>query len=78
MRRKRSEFETYLPLAKLEQLLSGERAYVLVKVGEEHDGVQVVLRLSVEPAFGGQLRINGKEYFWDHGGCMVGDQGKGA
>jgi len=52
---------------KLLALLRGEKSHIVVRIGEEHDGCERVLRFY--HAAGG-LRLNVKDYEWDHGGKM--------
>ena len=78
MRRLVGEYSTYISKSKLARLMGDGFGQVIIeKIGDEHDGRQVVLRFTVHRQAKQHVELSVKEYVWDHGGCMIGEEGKG-
>ncbi len=71
MKRMERHCVTGVSRARLARVLAEGRS-ISEKIGEEHDGQQVVIRMT--PDGQGGIGIDVKWYSWDHGGCMIGEQ----
>ncbi len=73
MRRKVSEFGTFIGKDELRKLFvegSPRGRVVITKIGDEHDGHQFVMRLTVHQRLPDFVEISVKEFVWDDGGLI--------
>jgi hypothetical protein len=68
MRRIERHCETGISATRLAKVLVEERV-ISEKIGEEHDGQEVVIRIMPDGQGGVLIRV--KWFKWDHGGCMI-------
>jgi hypothetical protein len=66
---------TFLSAEQGKRLAAGR--CVIGKIGEEHDGQQLVVRLTPQRRpgmFDGMIEVSVTQWEWDHGGCMIGEE----
>ena len=71
---------TFLSPSQAKRLAAGR--CVIGKIGEEHDGQQLVVRLTPKRPgpgiFDGVIEVSITQWEWDHGGCMIGEERRDA